>query len=168
MLTSTASSSGPTISWISAAVAGRAICFIKWSSRSPANRFGRREVMPAERNHRARLRAFGALSVLYDKTDFIADLKLVEPAVRDAVAVEVDLVAVGAQDKAAILLGEEPRDPSVVGHRVQLDVSASLANVVFELPAGRVESIADSDVDILMGMVCCGIAADDDLAAGNF
>jgi hypothetical protein len=51
---------------------------------------------------------------------------------------------------------------------VQLDVPASLANVVFEQPAGRVESIADSDGDILMRMVCRGFAADDDLAAGDF
>ena len=58
-------------------------------------------------------------------------------------------------------------DPSVVGHSMQLDVPASLANVVFEQPAGRVESIADSDVDVLMRMMCRGIAADDDLAAGN-
>jgi hypothetical protein len=168
ILISTASSSGPTISLISAAVAGLAICFIKLSSRSPANRFGRRKVMLAERNHGARLQTLGALGVLGDKTDFIADCELVELAVGDAVAVEVDLVAVGAQDKAAILLGEEPHDPPVVGHRVPLDIPTSLADVIFEQPAGRIESIADSDVDILMRMVCRGIASDDDLAAGNF
>jgi hypothetical protein len=66
------------------------------SSRSPTNGFGRREVMLAERNHGARLRAVGTLGMLCDKTDLIADRKLVKPAIRDAVAVEVDLVAVGA------------------------------------------------------------------------
>src|SRR6516164_9574105 len=91
ILISTASSSGPTISLISAAVAGRAICFITLSSRSPTNRFGRREVMLAERNDGARLQAVGTLGMLCDKTDFIADRKLVKPAIRDAVAVEVDL-----------------------------------------------------------------------------
>ena len=80
---------------------------------------------------------------------------------------EIDLVAIDAQDKPAILLGKEPCDSAVVGDRVELDVSASLANVVFEAPAGRVESVADRHVDILMGVVRRGIAADDDLAAGN-
>ena len=52
--------------------------------------------MLAERNHGARLRTRGTLGVLRDKTDFIADRELVKPAVGDAVAVEIDLVAVGA------------------------------------------------------------------------
>jgi hypothetical protein len=51
---------------------------------------------------------------------------------------------------------------------VQLDIPASLANVVFEQPAGRVEGVADRDINVLVRMVRRGIAADDDLAAGNF
>ena len=74
--------------------------------------------MLAERDNGARLCAFGALGMLCNKTHFIADRELVEPAIGDAVAVEVDLVAVDAQNKAAILLGEEPRNPAVVGHRM--------------------------------------------------
>jgi hypothetical protein len=105
--------------------------------------------MLAERDHGARLRAFGTFGMLRDKTHFIADRELVEPAIRDAVAVEIDLVAVGALDKAAILLGEEPRDPPMVGHYMQLDVPASLANVIFEQPAGGDERIADRDKDVL-------------------
>ena len=115
--------------------------------------------MLAERDHGARLRAFDALGTLRDKTHFIAYRERVEPAIRNAVAVEIDLVAVDAQDEAAILLGEEARDPPVVGHRMQLDVPASLANVILEQPAGGVKGIADRDVDVLMGMVRRGIAA---------
>src|SRR6516225_12373525 len=106
--------------------------------------------MLAERDHGARLRAFDALGTLGDKTHFLADSELVKPAIRNAVAVEIDLVAIDAQDKPAILLGKEPGDSAVVGDRVELDVSASLANVVFEEPAGRVESVADRHVDILI------------------
>jgi len=124
--------------------------------------------MLAERDHGTRLWTLGALGMLCDKTDFIADRELIEPTIRNAVAVEIEFIAVDAQDEAAILLGQEPSDQSMVGHRVQLDISPSLANVVFEEPAGGVESIADRDVDVFMGMVCRGIAADDDLAAGNF
>jgi hypothetical protein len=67
-------------------------------------------------------------------------------------------------NEAAIPIGEEPGDPSVVGHRVQLDVAASLANVIFQQPASCVECIAD----ILMRMMRLGIAPDHDLARRNF
>src|SRR6516162_11637123 len=117
---------------ISAAVAGRAICFIELSFRSRADRFGRRQVMLAKRDHGARLRAFRALGTLSDETYLIAESELVEPAIRDAVAVEIDLVAIGAQDEATILLGEKACDPTVVGHRVQLNLAAPLANMIFE------------------------------------
>jgi len=94
--------------------------------------------------------------------------ELFERAVHDAVAMEIDLAAIGAQNEAAILRGQEPRDSSVVGHRVQLDVAASPANVIFEQPASCVERVADRDIDILMRMVRLGIAPDYDLAPRNF
>ena len=56
--------------------------------------------MLAKRDHGARLRAFRALGTLSDETYLIAESELVEPAIRDAVAVEIDLVAIGAQDEA--------------------------------------------------------------------
>jgi len=123
--------------------------------------------MLAERNDSARLRALGTLGVLRDKPDFIAHRELVEPAIRDTVAVKVNLVTVGARDKAAILLRKEAGDPSVVGHRMHFDIAAPLANVVFEQPAGGVKGIADRDVDVLMRLVRRGITADDELAAGD-
>jgi len=61
--------------------------------------------MLAESNHSACLRARRTLGMLRDKTHLIAQRELVEPAIRDAVTVEIDLVAVSAQDEAAILLG---------------------------------------------------------------
>ena len=94
--------------------------------------------------------------------------ELFERAVHDAVAMEIDLAAIGAQNEAAILRGQEPRDSSVVGHRVQLDVAASPANVIFEQPPSCVERVADRDIDILMRMVRLGIAPDHDLAPWNF
>src|SRR5271166_4565934 len=137
-------------------------------SASITSRCGRREVMLAERNHGARLRALSTLGMPRDKTHFIAHRELVEPTVRNAVAVEIDLVAVGAQDETAILLGEKACDPTVVRHRVLLHLASPLANMIFEQPAGGIESVADRDVDVLMRMVFRGIAADGDLAAGNF
>lgn len=75
-------------------------------------------MMLAESNHGARLWTLGTLGMLRNKTHLIAHRELVEPTIRDAVTVEIDLVAVGAQDEAAILLGQQARDPTVVGHRV--------------------------------------------------
>ena len=124
--------------------------------------------MLAESNHSACLRARRTLEMLRDKTHLIAQRELVEPAIRDAVTVEIDLVAVSAQDEAAILLGEKACDPTVVRHRVQLNLAAPLANMIPEQSAGGIESVADRYVDILMRMVCRGIAADGDLAARNF
>jgi hypothetical protein len=103
-----------------------------------------------------------------DETYLVANRELFERSVRDAVAMEIDLAAVGAQYEAAILRGQEPRDPSVVGHRVQLGVAPPLANVIFEQPASCVESVADRDIDILMRMVRLGVAPDHDLVPWHF
>ena len=124
--------------------------------------------MLAERDYCARLRAFCALGMSRDETYLIANRELFERSVHDAVAMEIDLAAVGAQNEAAILRGQEPRDPSVVGHRVQLDVAPPLANVIFEHPASCVESVVDRDIDILMRMVRLGIAPDHDLVPWHF
>jgi hypothetical protein len=121
--------------------------------------------MLAERHHGARLRAFRTFGMLRHEAHLVADRELVEPTIGNAVAVKIDLVAVRAQDEAAILPGQEPRDPPVVGHRVQFDIPARLASAVFEQPAGRVKGVADRDIDILMRLVCRGIMADDDLAS---
>jgi hypothetical protein len=106
--------------------------------------------------------------MLCHETHLVAGRELVEPAIRHAVAVEIDLVAVTAQDKAAILLGLEAHYPPMVGNGMQFDITARLANVVFEQPAGGVERVADRDVHIFVRMVRRRIPADGDLAAGNF
>jgi hypothetical protein len=122
----------------------------------------------AQRYDRARLRTFSTLRMMRDKTDLVANREPVEAAIRDAVAMEIDFVAVSTRNKAAIPIGQETCDPSVIGHRVQLDVAASLANVIFEQPTRCVERVADSDIDILMRMVRLGIAPDHDLAPEHF
>jgi hypothetical protein len=125
-------------------------------------------MMFAERYDRARLRTVSTLRMLCDETDFVANLQLVEAVIRDAVAMEIDFVAVCTCNEAAIPIGEETRNSSVIGHRVELDVAASAANVILEQPASCVERVADRDMDILMGMVRLGVTPDHDLAPGNF
>ena len=124
--------------------------------------------MFAERYDRARLRTVSTLRMLRDETDLVADRELVEAAIRDAVAMEIDFVAVSTCNEAAIPIGKETRDLSVIGHRVQLDIAAPPANVIFEQPASCVERVADRDMDILMRMVRLGVAPDHHLAPGYF
>jgi len=123
--------------------------------------------MFAERHHRTRLRTFGAFGMLRDKTHLVSDGQLVETATGDAVTMEIDLGAIGGHDEAAILLGKQARDPPMIGYCMQLHIAAPLANVVFEQPAHGVKRVADGDMGVLVRVVRLGIAADDDLAAGN-
>src|SRR5579871_767981 len=122
----------------------------------------------AEPHHRARLRTFGALRMLRDKAYLIADGKRREPVFDDAVAMEIDLLTAGAQNEAAIPIGMQPHNPSVVGHLVQLDVATRPPGMVFQEPAGGIERITDRDIDIFMGMPFGAIAADDDLPSWHF
>jgi hypothetical protein len=125
-------------------------------------------MMFPERNDGARLRTFSTLGVLRNETDLVANGELVEAAIRDAVAMEVDFAAVGTCNEAAIPIGEQTHDPAVIGHRVQFDVAASMASMIFEQLACGVEGIADRDIDILMRTVRRGIAPDDNLVPGDF
>lgn len=123
--------------------------------------------MLAERNHGARLRTPGAFGFLNDKANFVADFELIEAAIRDAVAVEIDFAAVGRRDEAVILLGDQTRDAAVVRDRMQFHVAAPLADIVFEEPASCIEQVAHRDMGIFMRMMSCRVAPDHDLAAGD-
>ena len=118
-------------------------------------------------NHSARLRTSSAFGFLCNEAHLIADAEFVERLARDAVAVEIDLAAVGAQNKTAILLREKPHDTAVIGHRMHFDLAAPVARLVFELPARRLESVANGGVNILMRVLRRGVAPDENLAAGN-
>ena len=50
------------------------------------------------------MQTFGAFGMLCDKAHFVADCELFERIARDAIAVEINFVAIGAQDEAVILL----------------------------------------------------------------
>ena len=134
---------------------------------SPAYRFDRRQMMLSERNYGARLRALRALRMLCDKAHLVPHRELVEAAIRDAVAVEIEFVAIGGQNEPAILLREQAHNPSVVWHGVQLHIAAHLTRMVFEQPVSGIESVADRHVNVFMAAVCRRIAADDNLAARN-
>jgi hypothetical protein len=52
-------------------------------------------------------------------------------------------------------------------HFVALDIAASASNMVFKLAPRSVEGIADSHIDVLMGVVRSGIAPDHHFSARN-
>src|SRR5712691_8446323 len=123
-------------------------------------------MMLAERHHGTRLRSLGALSLLRNKAHLSADLELVEAAICDAVAVKIDFARVGG-DEAAIAVGQQARDPAVIGNRVRLRLAAAPPHMVFQEAARRVKGVADRNIRILVRVVRAGLAPDDDLASGN-
>jgi hypothetical protein len=132
--------------------------------RSGASRLGGRKVMFADRNHGASLRAFCALAMLRDETHLVADGEVGEPAIGDAIAVEIDLGAVRGQDEPAIPIGKQAYDPPVVGHRALLHIAPRLSNMIFQHPANRIEGVANRDMGILVRVTAVRITTHDDLA----
>ena len=61
--------------------------------------------MLAYKLNRARLRPFNP--ILLDETDLGAHRQAIKCAVKDAVAMEIDLPPVGSFDKAIVLAGDE-------------------------------------------------------------
>jgi hypothetical protein len=122
-------------------------------------------VVFANRNHRACLQAVDALAVVRDEAYLVANGKPIEAAIRDAVAVEIDLGPIGGLDKAAIPSGQEACNPAVVGHQMPLYVAAPFANIIFEQPSGRVERVTNGDMGILMRVTSRRISIDDDFAS---
>lgn len=53
------------------------------------------------------------------------------------------------------------------GDVVALDLSTAYSDSILQLAFRSIEGIAHRDVDILMGMVLPGVAADDELSAGD-
>lgn len=123
--------------------------------------------MLADRDDGARLHAFGALGIARDKAHLIADLELVESAVCDAVAVEINLAGLGAQNEPVVFLREKPADAPVIGHRVHFDLAPTNARVVFELAPGGIEGVVNGDVNVLMVAPRLRVAPDYDFATGN-
>ena len=112
-----------------------------------------------------RLRPFLALAFGGDETHLKADLESVKSIVDDAVPVKIDLPPIRCLDDAAF--GEQLRYTAVAWHFVAFDLTATSSNVVLELAPSGVEGVADCYIDVLMGVVCLGIAPDHDFTAGN-
>jgi hypothetical protein len=107
--------------------------------------------------HERRLRAF--VSDGFGKPHFLPQLETVELIVGDAVAVEVDLAAIGGGNEAVISLWNERANGAMRLRLVNFDVSLPLAHEVLQLAARGVEGIRDRNLDVLVPPGGRGIAA---------
>jgi hypothetical protein len=132
-----------------------------------ADCLGRRQVVLAEGYHAASLWTLHALHLLRDEAHLVANLELIKRAANDAVAMKIDFAAVGAHDKAAILLGKEPRDAPVIGHAVQFDLATAVARMILKLTARGVKSVTNGGMDVLVCMLRLRITPNYDFTPGN-
>jgi hypothetical protein len=123
--------------------------------------------MLADRNDRARLRLLLAFARVSRESNLVSDSQSLEALMGEGISMEVDLRAIACIDEAILLLDDELGNPAVARGLVRLDVSALAARMILELPAHRIEAIADRDIDVFMGMVLGRIALHDDLLARN-
>ena len=105
-------------------------------------------MMFADFANRARLRAF--LPEFLDEANFGTDCQTIERIVENAVAMEIDLAAVGGLDEAIIVTGHEFRHAAMVLRFMRLNLTAHLADGVLDLALSRGEGILDRDPDMLM------------------
>ncbi len=90
-------------------------------------------------------------------------LQAIERIVKNAVAMEIDLPAVGCLDKPAILVGEEFRHVAVVLGQVLLDAAAHLAHRILDLPLGGGERVPDRRRDVFVLLHVVMRLVDDDV-----
>ncbi len=124
--------------------------------------------MLPNRDHGARLRSLFALAGMSKVADLIADAQLIKALAHDAVAMHVDLLAIGCGDKTVTFFGKQLDDFAVIHGFVGLGLAAGASKMVLELAAHGIEGVADRDVGVLVRVVLGWITFDDDLTpSGN-
>ena len=113
---------------------------------------------------RAGLRSLVTFRFGNDDADLAAHRKVVETA-DNAVAMEIDLFAPGCLDET-VVLGQADH-LAMVRHGMCFDLSAHYPDMVLEQPVCRVESVADRNINILVGMVLRAGMTDEDVLPGT-
>jgi hypothetical protein len=107
-----------------------------------------KQMVFADQANRARLRAF--LPYLFYETNLGADRQTIEGIVKNTVAMEIDLAAVGGLDETIIVTGHELRHAAMVFCFMRFDLTSHLADSVLDLALSRGECILDRDRDMLV------------------
>ena len=113
------------------------------------------------------LGTFLALAFDNGEAHLLTNLYAAERTADDAVPMEIDFAPVPCLYDAVIVTGKELGHATVVRHFVVLDVAASASNMVFKLAPHGIEGIAESHIDVLMGVVRGRIASDHHFSARN-
>jgi hypothetical protein len=118
-----------------------------------------------ERGHCGRARPALAAD-LFDEPHASADREAIERVVKDAVAVEVELLALVGHDKPIPFVREQLGDAAVPCLLVRLHVASLPVHEVLKSTSGVVERRVDRRVQVLVVTIPRGHVSDDDLSAG--
>jgi hypothetical protein len=104
---------------------------------------------------------------LLDEADLRADLQLGEPAVQDAVLVEVDLPPVGRLEEAVAAFRDEPGDLGVEERLTSFDLAPLDPGAILQLAPRLVEGVADLEVEVPVLRMLGRVAPHHDLFTGD-
>ena len=99
-----------------------------------------------------RTRLWSFVALLFYEAHFGPQLELAEPGVEHTVRMEIDFSPIVGPYEPVALVGKELGDAPIGQRLVNLDVSTMLAGVIFKLSPHRVESIADGNQEIFIGL----------------
>ncbi len=117
-------------------------------ARRPLSKSPSVEMVLAERRYGAGLRTFFALN--FDKANGIADLQLRKLLINHAVSVEVHFSAIVCPNEAIALCREIPDYFAMVGRNVRFHVESHLTRDILQLPACKLERVANRNIDMLV------------------
>ena len=100
--------------------------------------------------------------------DFSPDFQVIEPGLKNTIAVEVDLTSIGCFQKTIFLFGKQFGDARTGRTFMQLNGTALTARIVLQLAPGGIEGITNGNVDIRMGALLAGFVAFDERCLRSF
>jgi len=118
-------------------------------------------------SHRYGARLWAALPDFFYEPHGASDLHPAESAMKDAVALKVDLVSFRRLDEPVPFIGEELADTTVLVVLMGLGVATPPLHVISKHPHRVVESLVDGSIQIPMSRACIGRSADDELGSGH-
>jgi len=89
------------------------------------------------------------VSRFFRKTDCGSRHEVIEMAVEDAMAMEIDLALVRRLEETVTFCGKNPRDSSNGGKFVRLHIAPELAEMILNATAGCIECISNRNRQII-------------------
>jgi hypothetical protein len=119
----------------------------------------------ADERHGTGLRPLLAFPGMQGEPDLVTNPQFLESTVGHGITVKIDFAAIAGVDETVVPLGDDARDPAVGWNLMRLHVASLPPDMVLELTPYGVETIADRNVDVLVGVVLGRISLHDDLPA---